>query len=102
LIRDAATDCLRVVADVAHQYWHIVPKLHHALQATDSRQVIDLCSGSGGPWFSLLEQLNRLADRPIEVWLTDLYPSASCDHRQIPRLHSLRQPVDAICVPSSL
>lgn len=102
LIRDGTTDCLRVTAGVAQQYRHIVPKLHHALQATGSRQIIDLCSGGGGPWFSLIKQLNRLNDRTIEVRLTDLYPHASVDHGQRPHLHFQRQPVDATRVPPSL
>jgi hypothetical protein len=101
-IRDAATDCLRVVASVAQQYRHILPKLRHTLHVTGNRQIIDLCSGSGGPWFNLVKQLNQLNDRSIEVWLTDLYPPASFDHCQIPHLHVQRQPVDATRVPPSL
>ncbi len=102
LIRDGATDCLQVVASVCQQYRHIVPKLHGALQATGSRRIIDLCSGGGGPWLRLLQQLNRLNDRPVEVWLTDLYPNESLHHRCIPHVHVERQPVDATRVPPSL
>lgn len=102
LIRDGATDCLRVVTDVTQQYRHILPKLQHALHATSSRQIIDLCSGGGGPWFGLLKRLNQLNDRSIEVWLTDLYPHASFDHRHIPHIHFRHQPVDATRVPPSL
>ena len=58
-IRDGATDCLRAIAGVLQQYRAVVPLLQRALDATGSRQIIDLCSGGAGPWLRMGPQLQR-------------------------------------------
>ncbi len=104
-IRDGATDCLRVIASLGQQYKNILPRLHQALQASHSERIIDLCSGGGGPWFSLANSLNRLTGRPVEVLLTDLYPNQPLIQRRwldTPHLTFAPTPVDVTRVPSSL
>lgn len=101
LFRNGATDCLRVVAGVGQQYKNILLPLHQALLASDCQRIVDLCSGGGGPWFSLAPRLARLHGRPVPVLLTDLYPN-----RQTAQVGSLvtvvSTPVDALQVPASL
>lgn len=61
-------------------------------------RVVDLCSGSGGPW---AEMLPLLESHSVEVTLTDLYPiSQSTDC--IDHLHPHPMPVDATMVPAEL
>ncbi len=48
-IRDAMTDYLQYAIRVGRPYALILPRLQYALQQTQSRQIIDLCSGGGGP-----------------------------------------------------
>ena len=74
VIRTGATDYLRFIATVARQYRHVVPLLDDALANCASSHIIDLCSGSGGPWAQLAPQLNALRATPVAVTLTDLYP----------------------------
>jgi hypothetical protein len=74
-IRDGATDCLRAIAGVLQQYRNVVPLLQRMLDATGSRQIIDLCSGGAGPWLHMGPQLQRRLVRRVPVVLTDLYPS---------------------------
>jgi hypothetical protein len=74
-IRDGATDCLRAIAGILQQYRAAVPLLQRALDATGSRQIIDLCSGGAGPWLRIGPQLQRRLRRRVPVVLTDLYPS---------------------------
>jgi hypothetical protein len=104
-IRDGATDCLRVVAGLGRQYHNILPRLHQAVQASHSERIVDLCSGGGGPWFSLVNHLNRLNGQPIEVLLTDLYPNQRLIQGRGPALNNLAffpTSVDATRVPATL
>lgn len=73
-IRDGATDCLRAIGGWMQQYRAAVPLLERALAASDSWQIIDLCSGGAGPWLRIGPQLQRRLKRPVPVVLTDLYP----------------------------
>lgn len=74
VVREGALDCLRVVATIGMQYRNVVPLLQAAIEQTGTDQVIDLCSGSGGPWLSIHCQLHAVDGKPLRVALTDLYP----------------------------
>jgi hypothetical protein len=73
-IRDAETDFLQFRMAKIKGCAAMVPVLATALQRTETRQVVDLCSGAGGPWFWLQPVL---AERGLDVsvCLTDKYPS---------------------------
>ena len=108
-IRDGATDCLRVIANVGRQYHHALPLLHDALRATGATRVVDLCSGGGGPWPGLLAQLDGLSDgreAGVEVVLSDLHPNQLAaergHHRDSGRVRWWESPVDATAVPADL
>jgi hypothetical protein len=105
-VREGATDCLNFVAIVGRQYWHIVPKLRQALRRSQARRVVDLCSGSGGPWLHLHRQLARPSDPPLEVVLTDRYPSGAAvqmnTHPSRVHIRYLVTPVDATRLPADL
>lgn len=106
-VRDGATDCLRVIADVGRQFSGAAPHLRAALEATGATQIVDLCAGGGGPWRSLLRTLNapspdeQRAAVPYSVLLTDLFPNWS-DAAPAPQIRYARQPVDATAVPDEL
>ena len=75
-VRNGATDCLAAIAAVLQQYRNAVPLLAGALAASNSRRIVDLCSGGAGPWRSLAPALaRRLGGAPLQIALTDLYPS---------------------------
>lgn len=108
-IRDGATDCLRVIANVGRQYHHALPLLHDALRATETARIVDLCSGGGGPWPGLLAQLDGLREEtetPVEVVLSDLHPNQLAAgrgrHRDSGRVRWWESPVDATAVPADL
>lgn len=73
-IRDGATAALRIAATVGRQYDAVLPRLQNALAVTGSTRIIDLCSGSGGPWPTLIDQLRPVDGERVAVCLTDLYP----------------------------
>lgn len=105
-IRDGATDCLRFIATVGQQYKHVAPLLQEALIATDARQIVDLCSGSGGPWVALGRTLNTRTGAPVQILLTDLYPHERAGQGDKPSpdvsIHFYPTAVDATQPPASL
>lgn len=74
VIRTGALDCLRMVATIGAQYHSVVPVLQDSFNHAQSAQVIDLCSGGGGPWLSLYKKVTAANGAPLPVILTDLYP----------------------------
>jgi hypothetical protein len=75
-VRNGATDCLATVAAWLQQYRNAVPLLADALRSTGDRRIVDLCSGGAGPWRSLAPTLaRRLGGEPLQIVLTDLFPS---------------------------
>jgi len=89
-IRDAETDYLQFVIAKMKGYAPVVPVLATALQRTATRQVFDLCSGAGGPWFWLQPVL---AERGlgVSVCLTDKYPNLARRASDRPVSSSSRQ-----------
>jgi hypothetical protein len=106
-IRDALTDYLQFVIAKMKGYAPVVPVLAAALQQTATRQVLDLCSGAGGPWFWLQPVL---AERGlhVSVCLTDKYPNpealgtSSALNRAHQAIRYLPEPVDVRKVPDQL
>ncbi|WP_395140681.1 class I SAM-dependent methyltransferase [Armatimonas sp.] len=94
VFRDGATDYLETVVRLANPYAKIVPKLAAALEACQATNVLDLCSGAGGPWATLLPLLE--GQKP-DVLLTDFYPNLAGS-----ALPYHIEPVDATKVPEAL
>ncbi len=104
-LRDALTDYLRFALDLMKAYSVMARRLKHALDATAATSVVDMCSGGGGPWRTMLPAL-RDAGADVTVRLTDLYPN-------LPAFERLRResggaidyestPVDATAVDPGL
>jgi len=67
------TDYLSFVSDRADLFSCAVPLLTEALEQTGDRKIVDLCSGSGGPWGSVAGPLFETT-RLETIELTDLHP----------------------------
>lgn len=78
-IRDALTDYLQFVTNRTQPYAPIVPQFEHALAQTNTRQIVDLCSGGAGPWLSLHPTVMQ-ADS-LKVLLTDKFPNVEAFQR---------------------
>jgi hypothetical protein len=105
VIRDGATDYLRFLAAFAHQYTHVVPVLRRGLLAAGSEAIVDLCSGSGGPWPQLQRELLASLPTPIPILLTDLHPNSAAAYRPSwaqSTVEFVRTPVDATRIPADL
>lgn len=76
VVRDGALDYLQFVIRSTRAYSPIVPILAAALKAREIRDIVDVCSGGGGPWPDLRTDLvNAGAAAELHVTLTDLFPN---------------------------
>ncbi|MEU9804463.1 hypothetical protein [Mycobacterium sp. NPDC050853] len=105
-LRDAMTtvlrDCLTLGQGIYAPVGPIIAKL---LAAQGSRQIVDLCSGAGGPWASLLPAVEQLAG-PVHLTLTDKYPNRAALEETVTILGTSadyqRDSVDATAVHAGL
>lgn len=104
-LRAMITDFLRTLIELLEPFSPQLPLIVRALRsAGEGAGVVDLGSGSGGPWRHLSPQLNRLAGRSVPITLTDKYPDPDTT-AQLPQpadvvYHPL--PVDARAIPENL
>ena len=102
-LRDEFVDGLQMILEVMNTYEPIAHLLWKRLEECGADRVLDLCSGAGGPWPSLVRHFEMNGARPPEVFLTNKYPSTRGLHDfESPtanRIHFLRHSVDATQIP---
>lgn len=74
VVREEAVDVIQFTVRAGNLYRHVVGRLKRALKRTGTNRIIDLGSGTGGPWLRLLPAFEKRG-YPIEVMLTDFYPN---------------------------
>ena len=74
IMRDLATDYLCFMQATFRLHRLVVPLLAESLRATGHRQIVDLCSGGGGP---VPEIQNDLSANGLDthITLTDRFPN---------------------------
>jgi hypothetical protein len=102
VVRNGLTDFLQTSTDLLDTYEPIRTRLLEAIVRSESRMVVDLCSGAGGPWVKWARQ--GLTSVPIT--LTDKFPNLITIQRLTENFLTGLQyhplPVDATAVPSDL
>lgn len=103
-LRDGGTAFLALAERMSGHGRQMLGPLERLLRATGATQLVDLCSGSGGPSPLVLDAL-RARGHAVDLVLTDLYPAgpalqAAADGR--PGLRAHPDPVDARAVPPAL
>jgi hypothetical protein len=105
-LREEFVDGLQMILDASNTYQPIAKLLRKRLEECGAERVLDLCSGAGGPWPSLVRHFEIDGAKAPEVVLTDKYPSTRRFHdfesSAANRIHFLRQPVDATRIPEHL
>jgi hypothetical protein len=105
-LRDQVVDGLQMILEVMDTYEPIAQLLRKRLEECGSERVLDLCSGAGGPWPSLMRYFASHGAIPPEVFLTDKYPSTTKLHDlESPvanRIRFLKHSVDATRIPGHL
>lgn len=103
-VRDGGTDWLGFMANSTKAFSPVAPRIRAAMEATGTRNVVDLCSGGGGPWLTLAPELETTG--AVSVELTDLYPNvegfADLRARSGGKLAFRTSSVDATDVPAEL
>ncbi len=77
-LRDLVTDALQALWRFGNSYRPILPRLSCCIKESSTgkpAEVLDLCSGGGGPWFALAHQLECDYSLSVAVCLTDKYPN---------------------------
>lgn len=105
-LRDMVTDGLEHTWNVMGSYRCIAPLLRQAVAESGTRQVVDLCSGGGGPWLSLAPELKGAQGQPLGIVLTDKFPNLTAFARTRAisggRIQFSSEPVDARAVDENL
>lgn len=117
-LRDDVTDAVQFGFNLLKAYAPIAPLLQGVIDRTrdgaNSRQsIVDMCSGGGGPWLDLSQNLqcrNTGDSAGLQIWLTDKYPnieafqslSAASDCDCDCRISYYPESVDAMNVPPGL
>jgi len=105
-IRDSMTDYLRFLFRKFDLYKPVLPILKEVLIKSDSHQILDLCSGSGGAVEMIYDNLKQNFDPDIKITLSDLFPSELTYEYLSKKTHGgisyINTPVDASSVPDGL
>ena len=104
MFRDWMTGYLRFLFVTFKLYQPVLPLLKEALVKSNTNQILDLCSGSGGEMESIYENLKLTFNVNIQILLSDLYPNiliySYLEAKTKKGISYISKPVDAINVPS--
>lgn len=105
-LRSLLTDFLNYILMCRQPFLPAQYLLLRTLRNSASDNIVDLCSGQGGPWPRLLPLMQKKIQHmtQVTITLTDKYPVATQFNRihWNPSLHYFPQSVDATAIPSSL
>ncbi len=105
LIREAMTDYLQFVADKFDIYKPAIPILKKGLEKSNSDQIVDIGSGSGGGILNIYHHLQE-ENEDLKITLTDLHPNISAfkaiSKQTNGQIEFVETPVDATNVPTHL
>jgi hypothetical protein len=105
-LRDFATDAMGALWNFSNSYRPVLARLRRAVHAAESEQILDLCSGAGGPWLRINRDLAGMQEREYRVHLTDKYPNPEGLRRALAESNGCITfepgPVDAANVPADL
>jgi hypothetical protein len=105
VLRRLATDYLRTVAEASRAFDPVAPRLASLLASVRPPEIVDLCSGGGGPVPSLAERVRRDFGVTARVVLTDLHPNRAAfalAEARSTRVEGRLDAVDARAVPRDL
>jgi len=102
LFRNLLTEYLVFAWHFGFYYKIVVPLLSKALRRTNSTEIVDLCSGSGGPLAAIQHDLRFSEGYDVSISLTDLFPNIDAMERVVTKTRGngfkatySKDPVDA-------
>jgi len=104
--RGMLTDLLSFFTLTFKPFDPVIPKLKDVLEELNCRTIVDLCSGSSGPWLHIQRKLEDDQAYPVRIILTDRFPNMAAFRRAAllskGKLSFVEKPVDATNVPTYL
>lgn len=104
-LRRLLTDFLGAIFTYLPLYDQAAGVLAEILSKTSCRSIVDLCSGSAGPWARILPKLEEKLGC-LELYLTDRFPTVVLSSAQFSTrksmVHKIGAEVDARKIPSDL
>ncbi len=73
--REAITDLLTYQISHFGIYNAAAPKIAEVLQKTSQKNIVDLCSGSGGPALGVQKEVSKILGENVHLTLSDKYPN---------------------------
>lgn len=99
VIRNGITEYLQFIITTIHIYRPAVPMIERLRHASASGEIMDLCSGAGGPWYSLLQSGPLSNDPDFKVHLSDFFPNKpafrALEAKHTPRVIIHEESIDA-------
>lgn len=106
IIRESVTDFLRALYKVLPLLQPAYEKIDEVLRKTQAQNIIDCCSGSGGPVEQLLQYLNDNTHNDVNITLTDKYPNQKAfgelEKKHAGRIIGYQKSVNATQIPADL
>lgn len=106
ILRESMTDYLRYMLSLTNFYAPITVTLMQAMEKTSSQNIIDLCSGGGGPIEIIKKNIEKEAGKKITITLTDKYPNINAyqfiQEKTNAEINYAARSVDAAGVPQDL
>ncbi len=104
-LRKVMTDILEFIIVRYRIYEPVIPLIKEVMEYMKITQIIDLCSGSSGPWSQIQVQLQGQQES-VHVTLTDRYPNLPAfekiKERSSSKIQYISEALDATNVPASL
>lgn len=101
-LRGYMTDYLQFLFSNFNLYAPVTTYLHDLLIQTRQKQLVDLCSGSGGPLLQIRKDYFSKYGSIPSIILTDKYPHAAITNHFAPGLFYNPEPVDAQNIPVTM
>jgi hypothetical protein len=81
VIRDGVTSFLSYSESMGNYYGGATERIKEAMRNAGTQTVIDLGSGSGGPWPKIYPEVRSIVEGGMNVVLTDKFPNESATKR---------------------
>lgn len=103
-LRSLTTDFLQATIEKNKPYLPRVDLIVKAIIASKSNKIIDICSGSLGPWKHLKNEIEKICNKNISITFTDKYPNQKLfrELNEIPNSYYHKESIDARNVPNTL
>lgn len=101
VFRRLLTDFLTTMINLTQPFSVKLDLLAKVIEQSGQSKIVDLCSGAGGPWSHLAEQLREASGNDVEIILTDKYPDSVAAETiaDLPGVTYCEQSIDAMDVP---